>query len=231
MLQTPREAARATSHGRRAVAGTFLAAAIAAGSLLLAPALAGAEPASANVHPSPVGAGDAVLAPLVDPVGRMAGVGLDRVAATSAELVALATPPPPPPPPPVACPAPEATFTDTWGAGRSGGRAHKGVDMMAPQGSPVVAPVAGTIRASHSSLGGLGFWLEGDDGRTYFGSHLASLDVREGHVEAGAPLGTVGSTGNAGTPHLHFEVMEPGRVSVNPFPVVAQWCPDGVAGV
>jgi peptidoglycan LD-endopeptidase LytH len=131
-------------------------------------------------------------------------------------------------PPPVSCPAPEATFVDSWGFARSGGRRHKGVDMMAAHGSPVIAPVGGAIRASNSSLGGLGFWLEADDGNTYFGSHLASLLVRGGRVEAGTLIGTVGSTGNAGTPHLHFEVMLPGKVSVNPFPLVAQWCPAGV---
>jgi murein DD-endopeptidase MepM/ murein hydrolase activator NlpD len=211
------------------VAGAPLATVVAAAALLLAPRPADAEPA----RPDGLAVGDpapeAVLAPLVDPVGRLAGAGFDRLAATTASMIAVATPAPPPPPPPVPCPAPEATFVDTWGAPRSGGRRHKGVDMMAAHGSPVVAPVGGEIRASNSSLGGLGFWLEADDGNTYFGSHLASLSVRGGRVEAGAPIGTVGSTGNAGgTPHLHFEVMLPGKVSVNPYPLVAQWCPSGV---
>lgn len=208
------------------VAGAPIATVVAAAALLLAPSPADAEPARVHELVEPTARASAVLAPLVDPVGRLAGAGLDRAAATTAAMVAVATPPPPPT---AVCPAPDARFADTWGAPRSGGRRHKGVDMMAPHGSPVFAPVAGAIRASNSSLGGLGFWLEGDDGNTYFGSHLASLTVREGRVEPGTLIGTVGSTGNAGgTPHLHFEVMLPGQVSVNPFPFAATMCPDGV---
>lgn len=166
------------------------------------------------------------LSPLFEPVGRIAGSNVDIVAATTAHMIAAATPPPPPP---VACPAPEAEFIDSWGFARSGGRRHEGVDMMAPHGSPVLAPVAGTIRASNSALGGVGFWLEGDDGNTYFGAHMASRSVSEGRVEPGTQIGTVGSTGNAGTPHLHFEVMVAGA-SVNPYPYAAEWCgPQGTA--
>ena len=54
-------------------------------------------------------------------------------------------------------------FTDTWGAARSGGRAHKGVDMLAPMGTPTVAPVSGTVRHSGNSLGGLSWHLNGDN--------------------------------------------------------------------
>jgi len=206
-------------------AGAPMVAVVAAVALLLAPTPADAEPARPTERSAPTAA---VLGPLVDPLGRVAGEGFGRLAATTASMIAVATPAPPPPPPPVFCPAPEATFVDSWGFARSGGRRHKGVDMMAAHGSPVIAPVGGSIRPSNSSLGGIGFWLEADDGNTYFGSHLASLHVGAGRVEAGTQIGTVGSTGNAGTPHLHFEVMLPGKVSVNPFPVVAQWCPAGV---
>lgn len=167
----------------------------------------------------------ASLAPLFEPVGNLAGNGVDVVAAATTHMISAATPPPPPPPPTHVCPAPGAEFIDSWGFARSGGRRHKGVDMMAPHGTPVYAPAAGNIRASNSSLGGLGFWLEGADGNTYFGSHLQSLSVREGWVEPGTPIGEVGSTGNAGgTPHLHFEVMVGDAGSVNPYPFVLEWC-------
>ncbi len=157
------------------------------------------------------------LDPVVAELGDLVGLA----SATTMRMIAEATPPPPPP---VACPAPGSEFIDSWGFARSGGRRHKGVDMMAPHGTPVLAPVAGTIRASNSSLGGLGFYLEDDDGNTYFGSHLASLIVSSGRVEAGTQIGTVGSTGNASTPHLHFEVMVAGSGSVNPYPFAAAWC-------
>jgi murein DD-endopeptidase MepM/ murein hydrolase activator NlpD len=184
--------------------------------VLASVALAG-PPAQADVEPAPAG----TLRPLFEPVGRIAGGNVDVVAATTAHMITAATPPPPPP---VACPVPAAEFVDSWGFARSGGRQHKGVDMMAPHGSPVLAPVAGTIRASNSALGGLGFWLDDDEGNTYFGSHLATLIVSSGRVEAGTPIGTVGSTGNASTPHLHLEVMLAGTGSVNPYPFAAEWC-------
>lgn len=143
-----------------------------------------------------------------------------RAAAATESIAAAATPPPPPP---VYCPVPGSQFVDSWGFARSGGRRHKGVDMMAGYGDPVYAPVAGVVRPSNSALGGIGFYLDDADGNELFGSHLASLDVT-GPVEAGQQIGTVGTSGNAGTPHLHFEVKPEGRSSVNPFPYAFNWC-------
>lgn len=205
---------------RRPFAVTAVVASVAA-AVIASVVLAG-PPAQAqtDVEPTPPVAS---LAPLFEPVGSLAGSGVDLVATTTTHMITAATPPPPPPT--HVCPAPGSEFIDSWGFARSGGRAHKGVDMMAPHGTPVYAPAAGAIRASNSALGGLGFWLEGADGNTYFGSHLQSLTVREGWVEPGTPIGTVGSTGNAGgTPHLHFEVMVGGTGSVNPYPFVVGWC-------
>jgi murein DD-endopeptidase MepM/ murein hydrolase activator NlpD len=223
MPRTPRDLARAGSPGALTVAASFMVAVAAAVALLLSP-----SPAQADVER----AGDSSLrlGELFDPLGRVAGGGVDVMATTTASMVAVATPPPPPPAPVAACPAPDARFIDSWGFARSGGRRHKGVDMMAPYGSPVLAPVAGTIRASNSALGGLGFYLDDAEGNSYFGSHLATLTVREGWVEAGTPIGTVGTTGNASTPHLHFEVMLAGAGSVNPFPFAVDWCGEGAVG-
>ena len=150
----------------------------------------------------------------------IASSAADRAIETASVLAEAATPPPPPP---VYCPAPGSQFIDSWGFSRSGGRRHKGVDMMAPYGTPVLAPVDGVVRASNSSLGGIGFYLDDADGNEFFGSHLATLDVT-GPVVAGQQIGTVGSTGNAGTPHLHFEVKPAGMGSVNPFPFAFNWC-------
>jgi len=117
------------------------------------------------------------------------------------------------------------TFSDTWGAARSGGRSHKGVDMFATRGTPVVASVGGEVRQRNSRLGGLSYYLDGDDGNRYYGAHLDSFGA-SGRVEAGTVIGTVGNSGNArfSSPHLHFEVMPGGGRAVNPTPTVRAAC-------
>ena len=175
-----------------------------------------AEPGTAGTataEPTPTGEGLLGLQ-------SVASSAAARAEAVASVLVEAATPPPPPP---VFCPAPFSQFVDSWGFSRSGGRSHKGVDMMASHGTAVLAPVDGVVRASNSSLGGIGFYLDDAAGNEYFGSHLATLDVT-GPVVAGQQIGTVGSTGNAGTPHLHFEIKPAGIGSVNPFPFAFNWC-------
>ena len=117
-------------------------------------------------------------------------------------------------------------FTDTWGAARSGGRVHKGVDMLAARGTPTPAPVSGEVVHRGSSLGGLSWYVYGDNGNTYYGTHLSGYaNQGAGWVEAGTVIGYVGDTGNArGTPHLHFEIHPGGGSPVNPYPYVAAAC-------
>jgi len=118
------------------------------------------------------------------------------------------------------------SFTDTWGAARSSGRRHQGVDMLASRGTPTVAPVSGDVQHRGSSLGGLSWYVYGDNGNMYYGTHLSGYENQGiGHVEAGMVIGYVGDTGNArGTPHLHFEVHPGGGAAVNPYPYVAEAC-------
>lgn len=125
----------------------------------------------------------------------------------------------------ILCPvAGPTTFTNTWLAPRSGGRQHKGVDIFAAEGAPVVAPVPGEAELGEDVLGGLSFRLWGDDGNFYYGAHLASFADVTGRVAAGDVIGYVGRSGNAaGTaPHLHFEI-HPGRSRGDPPNPVDPW--------
>jgi murein DD-endopeptidase MepM/ murein hydrolase activator NlpD len=125
-----------------------------------------------------------------------------------------------------ACPVPSASFTDSWGAPRSGGRAHKGTDMMASHGDPVYAVTSGTVRTASSSAGGLSLYLHGDNGETYFYAHNSQNLVSSGaRVGPGDLIARVGSSGNASgsAPHVHFERQSGGR-SVNPYDFVRRLC-------
>ena len=129
-----------------------------------------------------------------------------------------------------ACPVAGAvSFTDSWGAPRSGGRTHQGVDMIAARGTPLVAIFSGTIkRISTSSLGGKTLWLRAANGDEFYYAHLdgygaisVGQSVAEGYV-----VGYNGSSGNAPEwlPHLHFEFHPGGGIAVNPYPLVKSIC-------
>ncbi|WP_370325956.1 murein hydrolase activator EnvC [Euzebya sp.] len=132
------------------------------------------------------------------------------------------------PPPTMACPLglPNG-FTDSWGAPRSGGRGHEGVDMFAARGTPVYAVADGTVRVGDNRLGGLTVNLEDVAGNAYYYAHLDATTVRTGQqVSAGDVIGLAGTSGNAaGTPpHLHWQVRPGGGPTVNPFPLADLLC-------
>ena len=118
-------------------------------------------------------------------------------------------------------------FWNTWGAPRSGGRTHQGVDIMAASGTPIVAVQTGTITkkqgAYRGSLAGNALWLTIGDGTYYFFAHLSAFanGIAVGSkVNSGEAIGFVGSTGNTSVAHLHFEVHPKGGAAVNPYPIV-----------
>ena len=99
-----------------------------------------------------------------------------------------------------------------FGADRDGGRrAHRGVDIFAARGTPVLAATDGWVtRVETTRVGGNVVWMQPLFGnmRVYY-AHLHEQWVKPGDfVLAGEPLGAVGNTGNAVTtpPHLHFGV-------------------------
>ncbi len=121
-------------------------------------------------------------------------------------------------------------FIDSWGFARSGGRRHRGVDMLADAGTELVAPVSGLVEHATNSLGGRVFRFTDDNGNYFYGAHLSAFG-KEGRVVAGEVIGYVGDSGNAaGIDHLHFEIHPGGRGNpINPFVDTASVC-DGAQG-
>lgn len=100
-----------------------------------------------------------------------------------------------------------------------GRRAHKGIDLAAPTGTPVYASADGVIsKAEWFSSYGLYIAIEhGGEIQTRYG-HLSRLNVAAGQpVKKGDLIGYVGSTGRSTGPHLHYEVRIAGA-AVNPVP-------------
>ena len=116
-------------------------------------------------------------------------------------------------------------FIDSWGAGRSGGRSHQGVDMIADRSTPIVAVRSGEVEFKQSRLGGNAVWLTTATGDRYYYAHLDGFQGSSRSVVRGEVIGFVGSTGNAEGPHLHFETL-PNGAAVNPFGAVFGACVD-----
>ena len=132
-------------------------------------------------------------------------------------------------PPPTSLPVPvegvaPTDLVNTWGARRSGGRGHEGIDIFAPRGTPVIAATQGVVmRKGWNRLGGKTVSVLGPGGWYHYYAHLDEWDAPAvgDWVEAGTVLGYVGDTGNAkGTPtHLHYGIYESGGAR-NPYPLL-----------
>jgi len=100
-------------------------------------------------------------------------------------------------------------FINDWSQPRSGGRLHRGTDVLAHWGVPLRAIEDSTVdRVGVSSLGGRSVHLTGASGTHYYYAHIDEFAVVEGDtLLAGELVGTVGDSGNArGAPHLHIQI-------------------------
>jgi murein DD-endopeptidase MepM/ murein hydrolase activator NlpD len=142
------------------------------------------------------------------------------------------------------CPVdqPRALY-DGFGAPRYAGgyHPHAGNDIVAPTGTAIRAPFAGTARSSYNTLGGSAVYVYGALGYVY-NAHLSSYSSNSnGPVAAGDVIGYVGDSGDAlgGVPHDHFE-WHPNVIpsnwptspygytvigsALNPYPLLSQVC-------
>jgi murein DD-endopeptidase MepM/ murein hydrolase activator NlpD len=101
-------------------------------------------------------------------------------------------------------------------------RAHRGVDVAAPRGSPIVSPAAGRVRFVGWRLGyGLTVEIEHSGGVVTRLAHCREARAKAGdRVNAGDVVATVGTTGLTTGPHVHFEVFNRGK-SVDPIQFLA----------
>ncbi|MEW5858354.1 MAG: peptidoglycan DD-metalloendopeptidase family protein [Cyanobacteriota bacterium] len=107
----------------------------------------------------------------------------------------------------------------TSGYGRRWGRMHKGIDIAAPVGTPVVAAAPGVVVYARWNSGGYGNLVDikHADGTLTRYAHNNRLLVREGEaVEQGQQISEMGSTGRSTGPHLHFELHSAGKGAINP---------------
>jgi murein DD-endopeptidase MepM/ murein hydrolase activator NlpD len=127
-------------------------------------------------------------------------------------------------------------LVDTFTAERASGRTHDALDIMAEEGTPVIAAADGTIEKLFFSKGGGGVTIyeRSTDGKwMYYYAHLQAYSpgLHEGQrVEQGQVIGRVGHTGDASAsgPHLHFAInqMAAGQRwwegnPINPYPLLA----------
>jgi len=113
---------------------------------------------------------------------------------------------------------------DTWGAARSEGRQHEGIDIFAKRGTAVLSTTQGIVlQVGTNNLGGKVVWIVGPDLSRHYYAHLDSYaeQIQAGDwVEAGEVIGYVGNTGNAKNtpPHLHYGIYIQGQGAINPYP-------------
>lgn len=137
------------------------------------------------------------------------------------------------------CPVTPSWFSNDWGYPRSGGRTHKGTDVFADLGTPIVAMRSGTVKqvdhvnsyvpgSNSGDLGGIWISYWTGPGEYWYWAHLDSVAAGMApgvSIRAGDVIGYVGKTGNAYStpPHVHVGHYINGA-AVNPFPDLDAAC-------
>ena len=121
-------------------------------------------------------------------------------------------------------PLPGQSLNDTWGAARSQGRRHEGIDIFAGRNTPIRATTRGMVlNIGPNGLGGRTVMVLGPGGQRHYYAHLEKYpELKRGQwIEAGTVVGFVGDSGNAkGTPpHLHYGIYTMGG-AINPYPLL-----------
>lgn len=116
----------------------------------------------------------------------------------------------------------QRNLTRNFGEPRAG-HAHEGLDIMAPEGTPIVSPTNAVVLKVGFYSGAGNFVTTANPGNEFFSyMHLSKIaDIKEGDaLKPGDLIGYVGYTGNAiaTAPHLHFEIRDPNDVPKDPFP-------------
>lgn len=100
---------------------------------------------------------------------------------------------------------------------------HRGVDLTAKEGTPILAPESGTVVNLKPNNGGAGntLYLAGAEEREWIFMHLSSFGVKKGDiVEQGQEIAKSGKTGGVTGPHLHLE-LKIGGSHVDPMSVLS----------
>ncbi|MEO5900472.1 MAG: peptidoglycan DD-metalloendopeptidase family protein [Ilumatobacteraceae bacterium] len=189
-----------------------------------------AAPAATNQPTVTTAAAQQLVAGTAQPTGDAPADALPATTKPAAPTQPTVPKPEPAPAPQPAvgglvCPvAGPNAFGDSWGDPRPGGRHHEGVDMMSPQGTPLVAVIGGTATMKTNALGGITVGLTGNDGNYYYYAHLSSWEGSSRQVAQGEVIGYVGHTGDTSANHLHFGVYAGGGPAINPYPIVRRVC-------
>jgi murein DD-endopeptidase MepM/ murein hydrolase activator NlpD len=109
-------------------------------------------------------------------------------------------------------PGDRVCMTSPYGV-RRGKRVHKGIDIRAPLGSPIMAFKSGVVtRAGYNRTYGYMVDIQQDDGLLARYAHMSQILTHKGaRVTKGLRIGRIGSTGRSTGPHLHFELLRDNR--------------------